>query len=251
MLISDPDRQDVGGRGMSADIPLSQRLSYGLGAVVLHGVIGAACLIGLEGHGLELRDAVAADEIAIYVETIVPTTMEDTVREEPQPAPAPESKGEEAEAEDLSLPVEPEAEVILPSARVQTVDLSVKPTVPQKPTVQKQVQHTLLAPQGQPRAQAESKRGWVKPSYPAYLRNPPPTYPKSARKRRLEGVVYLRVWVGADGRVQNIKIATSSAHRSLDQAAVKTVRTWRFIPAKRNGKARADEVIVPVRFRLK
>lgn len=242
---------------MSADIPLSQRLIYGLGALVLHGVIGAACLIGLEGQGLELREAVATDEIAIYVETIVPPAVEETVQEEPQPEPAPVPESEEevseveAEAEDLSLPVEEKAEVILPSARVQTVDLSVKPTVPQKPTVQKPAQHKPLAPQGQPRAQAESKRGWVKPSYPAYLRNPPPTYPKSARKRRLEGVVYLRVWVGADGRVQNIKIATSSAHRSLDQAAVKTVRTWRFIPAKRNGKACADEVIVPVRFRLK
>lgn len=240
---------------MSADIPLAQRLSYGLGAVVLHGVIGAACLIGLEGQGLELREAVAADEIAIYVETIVPPTVAETMQEELVPAPVPEREEEvsegETEAEDLSLPVEQEADAVLPSARVSAVELSVKPATPHKTTVQKQAEHIPLAPQVQPRAKIESSRGWIKPSYPAYLRNPPPAYPKSARKRRLEGVVQLRVWVSSEGRVQDVKIQTSSGHRQLDQEAVKTVRRWRFIPAKRNGVACADEVIVPVRFRLK
>ncbi|WP_417793714.1 TonB family protein [Terasakiella pusilla] len=260
MLIFDPEEGELGWRGISADLPLSQRLGYGFGAVVLHGVIGAACLIGLKGQGLEMREAVAADEIAIYVETVVPpAVVEQAVA---PPAPVPEIEEEVAQPEETSdveeppLPVKDDADMVLPRARIKMLAPEAKPTPPQKtlapqPIQAASVQGRKASLHAHQQAKAESPRGWVKPSYPAYLRNPPPTYPKSARKRRLEGVVHLRVWVSAEGGVQDIKIATSCGHRQLDEAAVKAVRTWRFLPAKRNGVAHAGEVIVPVRFRLK
>ncbi len=86
---------------------------------------------------------------------------------------------------------------------------------------------------------------------PAYSYNPKPAYPRSARRRGQEGTVLLRVEVLANGRVGEVVVDTSSGYESLDEAAVKAVRRWRFSPARR-GSARVNcWVRVPVKFDLK
>lgn len=81
--------------------------------------------------------------------------------------------------------------------------------------------------------------------------NPRPVYPELARKRGQEGIARVRCQVNAAGIVTNATLAQSSGHRLLDEAALKTVRKWRFKPALSNGQAVAGNVIVPVEFRLK
>ena len=84
----------------------------------------------------------------------------------------------------------------------------------------------------------------------AYLRNPAPRYPLDARRVGAEGTVLLRVWVGADGAPTRLEVQRSSGHRSLDEAALGTVKSWRFTPAQRGGEAVEGVVTVPLVFRL-
>ena len=80
--------------------------------------------------------------------------------------------------------------------------------------------------------------------------NSPPRYPLSARRRGLEGEVLLRVGVGSDGAVQNVSLWRSSGHGVLDRAALDAVRVWRFLPARRGTVPLAQEIFVPIKFRL-
>src|SRR5438477_8427297 len=63
---------------------------------------------------------------------------------------------------------------------------------------------------------------------PAYRKTPLPAYPAAARAERLEGLVVLAVLVGANGRVVDVSVASSSGHTVLDQAAAGAVKTWTF-----------------------
>ncbi len=84
----------------------------------------------------------------------------------------------------------------------------------------------------------------------AYLKNAPPQYPAVARKLKLEGTVTLRVLVSAEGRPQHVSLQKSSGVGVLDDAALKAVEGWSFVPAHRGNHPIATEVDVPVRFRL-
>jgi protein TonB len=85
---------------------------------------------------------------------------------------------------------------------------------------------------------------------PAYAENPVPAYPRVARRRGLEGEVWLRVRVSETGRVLHVEVHRSSGHRVLDQAAHKAVNRWRFHPALLGDVPVESEVLVPVRFQL-
>lgn len=83
-----------------------------------------------------------------------------------------------------------------------------------------------------------------------YLRNPPPVYPRAARRYGDQGRVLLKVLVSAQGAASAIRLEASSGHARLDEAAEETVRQWRFLPARRGTEAIDDWVLVPVVFRL-
>ena len=65
-----------------------------------------------------------------------------------------------------------------------------------------------------------------------------------------EGKVILRVSVSAQGTADNVEIKTSSGSQRLDDSAQKTVRNWKFIPAKRGDTAVQSWVLVPIIFKL-
>lgn len=75
-------------------------------------------------------------------------------------------------------------------------------------------------------------------------------YPSIALRKKLQGVVLLRVRVGVDGSALDVTVERSSSHPVLDQAAVRSVREWRFIPEIRAGAAVEGYVLVPIQFRL-
>ena len=83
-----------------------------------------------------------------------------------------------------------------------------------------------------------------------YLRNPPPVYPRAARRYGDQGRVLLKVLVSAQGAASAVRLEASSGHARLDEAAEETVRQWRFLPARRGTEAIDDWVLVPVVFRL-
>jgi protein TonB len=83
-----------------------------------------------------------------------------------------------------------------------------------------------------------------------YLRHSPPTYPVSARRKREEGTVTLRVLVSDAGQPEKIELERSSGSTALDRAALESVRRWRFAPARRGDAPHAAWVLVPIVFRL-
>lgn len=87
-------------------------------------------------------------------------------------------------------------------------------------------------------------------AHAGYLHNPAPEYPSLAQRRGWEGSVLLRVHVLANGSPSEIQIQTSSGREALDQAAVKAVQRWKFVPAKRGDVAQDGWVSVPLDFKL-
>lgn len=82
------------------------------------------------------------------------------------------------------------------------------------------------------------------------LSNPAPRYPFAARRRGQEGRVVLLVHVDAAGHADDVSVRQSSGHGLLDDAAVKTVETWRFVPARSGETPVVGTVEVPISFRL-
>jgi TonB family protein len=62
-------------------------------------------------------------------------------------------------------------------------------------------------------------------------------------------VCELRLIVGSDGNPRDIKI-THPLGMGLDEKSIEAVRTWRFEPARRDGRPVAVEITVTVSFRL-
>ncbi len=83
-----------------------------------------------------------------------------------------------------------------------------------------------------------------------YLQNPAPAYPAMSRRLQEEGKVLLQVKVTATGTAEHVQIKQGSGYPRLDEAALNTVRQWRFIPARRGDEAVAASVVVPIVFRL-
>lgn len=91
----------------------------------------------------------------------------------------------------------------------------------------------------------------VPPSFnAAYLNNPPPEYPRNARRNREQGRVIVRVMVNEAGRPERIELGESSGSQLLDRAALDVVRQWHFVPARRGQVPVSAWVLVPIIFRL-
>lgn len=83
-----------------------------------------------------------------------------------------------------------------------------------------------------------------------YLRNPAPPYPALSKRMGEEGKVVLRVSVNPQGTADSVDIKTSSGSPRLDESAQKTVRNWKFVPAKRGDTPVQSWVLVPIIFKL-
>lgn len=91
----------------------------------------------------------------------------------------------------------------------------------------------------------------AEPDYKAdYLNNPRPPYPMVARRMGYHGKVVLDVEVLAEGKAGDVKLHQSSGYDILDNAALQTVKTWRFSPARRFGQAVTQRFLVPIKFSL-
>jgi protein TonB len=92
----------------------------------------------------------------------------------------------------------------------------------------------------------------AEPDYKAdYLNNPRPPYPMVAQRMGYNGKVVLNVEVLAEGKAGQVLLHQSSGHEILDNAALQTVKTWKFSPAKRFGQPITRWFLVPVKFNLK
>lgn len=90
----------------------------------------------------------------------------------------------------------------------------------------------------------------IQTAHPDYAHNPGPDYPLALREQGIGGIVWLRVWVDQDGRPAEIRLHKGSGYRLLDDAALRAVRHWRFIPARVGPQPQASWVEFPIRFTL-
>ena len=93
----------------------------------------------------------------------------------------------------------------------------------------------------------EAGAGDQQPS-PTY--QPRPAYPEFARRLGHEGRVVIRVQVLSSGTVAAAIIHQSSGSAALDEAALATIKRWRFRPAQRAGQAVNATLNVPITFKL-
>ena len=63
-----------------------------------------------------------------------------------------------------------------------------------------------------------------------------PAYPAAALAAKHTGTVKLAFLVGADGKLADSKVETSSGHPALDDAAHQAIRLCKFSAASANGK---------------
>ncbi|WP_312515388.1 energy transducer TonB [Massilia sp.] len=167
----------------------------------------------------------------------LPAVLDDTLvwvkPEIPPPSPPPE-------------PPKPQVRSAPPEVIVPEVEVDVPP-----PPVEPQVQASTEAPPEpappmqteappQPAAQPSANSGQMRN---AVLANADgcakPDYPMRAARNGETGTVTLALLVGADGRVQQSRIQSSSGSRDLDRAAVSALSLCQFQPAMNNGAPEA------------
>jgi len=182
-----------------------------------------------------------------------------------KPAPVPEQKKEPLKPakerpqkkprEIAKIPDEPEP--VLPEKEVEIPDKPQTPPAEEKEEIIEPDQSETRSPEEEEileddhQGDAVSNMRAVQEAIPLYRINPPPRYPKIARKRGYQGTVMLSVFVDEDGLVKNLWVFTSSGYRLLDNAAVNAVRNWTFEPGMKGNRKVAMWVKVPIRFELK
>jgi TonB family protein len=85
------------------------------------------------------------------------------------------------------------------------------------------------------------------PPMPVY--KPEPPYTKEAQAAKVQGTVLLSVTVATDGTVSDVKV-TRPLDKGLDESAVKAVKSWKFLPATKDGKPVAWTGVVEVTFKF-
>jgi TonB family protein len=86
-------------------------------------------------------------------------------------------------------------------------------------------------------------------SMPRAIYAPEPEFSEEARIAKFQGEVTLLVTIGTDGRARNLSVVRSVG-MGLDQKALDAVRTWRFDPAKKDGRPVAVQMNIIVNFHL-
>ena len=201
-------------------------------------VAAHAALLWLALHGLSTPPLSGPSEHLMLASVVAEIPNMPATR----PAPAP-----------TQLTQRPHAQALPQTTAVPTAPSPVAATAAAESTPSANTATASTAP---PSAQAPSVRtaspaAVVLPSSDAdYLNNPAPVYPRMSRRMGEQGTVLVRVLISADGRAEQAEIRTSSGYARLDEAALDTVKRWRYVPGKRAGTAEAMWFNVPVRFVL-
>lgn len=84
----------------------------------------------------------------------------------------------------------------------------------------------------------------------SYLNNAPPRYPSLSKRLGEQGQVVIRALIETNGTASQASIKKSSGYDRLDQTALQTVQTWRYVPGKRAGLPAPMWFNIPVNFVL-
>ena len=142
-------------------------------------------------------------------------------------------------------------------AREKGIAVAMPVTIPITFRLPTTSQPTLVPnPSSQQQAKSEGIEDNLQPMFPggdqaliAYMSNNL-VYPEAAVRKQLQGRLFVRFVVEADGRLTNIAIHRS-AHPILDEEGMRMVRSMpRWVPARREGVAVAAPMMLPIIFKL-
>lgn len=200
--------------------PLGERAAAVALVLALHAALGLAWMMQPE------QPAIAVSEMSVSVAIQQAEVARPQAQSEPPP-PKPQLRIERAEKPLPKQPVQETAEAAPQPAAAVPVQTA-------------------------PPAVAAAPVADTVPDYHAsYLNNPRPAYPMAARRMGWEGRVVLNVEVLAEGSCGDVNVFQSSGHDVLDNAALRTVKGWRFVPASRAGHPITQWFKVPIQFSLK
>jgi len=218
----------------AAPAPAALRLSVAAACVV---ALHALALWGVQ-YGLQSRLKPLALR-SMRVEMIVPPAH--------QPVAPPAPKRIEPPAPKPAKPPKPVAQRA-PQPAPQPIPLAEPQPAPQadpqpaaEPVLAAATQPGTGAPAPAPAAPApvRAATGDGPPSTDAQCGNQKPPYPGMSSRLGETGEVLLSVLIGTDGKVQDVRLLTSSGYPRLDDAALKAVYSWRCQPVVRNGVPQA------------
>lgn len=106
-----------------------------------------------------------------------------------------------------------------------------------------------LANGAAPAAAADNPRAGGDVQQARLIRSVTPAYPAFAREHHVSGDVILDGLIDSDGNVASAKAISGPA--VLRQAAVETLRQWKYEPARLNGQPVATHLIVTMQFRTR
>ncbi|MBQ0794503.1 energy transducer TonB [Zhongshania sp.] len=159
----------------------------------------------------------------------------------PKPLPKPKPKPKPLPKPKQKLPPLPKAP---PSEKAISREDQAEEPQPPPPPVQKTAKlaeednKALGAPITPPRHDANP------------LNNPAPAYPTISRRLKEEGIVILELLILPDGKVGEVRVKKSSGFKRLDKTAMKAVKRWRYLPAKRGDQAISYWYLQPLEFSL-
>ena len=215
--------------------------------VLLHVILAFLFMLGLMEHTITPPEAPPV-LVELMQSQPTPKTIEQPVakptpiplRPQPVAAPAPTPQPQPSPSK-VSTPTE-----VAQAAPVAPVSA---PTAPTPPAPRAEATPAPAPPSPAPVVTAPSKTDVSIPaSYSAS--NQKPIYPNMSKRLGEQGTVVLRVLVKADGSAGEVEVKSSSNYSRLDQAAIDAVKTWRFNPAKIDGKATDEWYQVPIPFKL-
>jgi protein TonB len=104
-------------------------------------------------------------------------------------------------------------------------------------------------PQSAPRSAPQRLRVGGNVQAARLLQQVKPIYPASAEAAGISGTVLLRAIIGNDGTIMGLTVS-SSPDPALSDAAVESVRQWRYQPTLLNGQPVEVLTTISVNFRL-
>ncbi len=218
---------------------ISRQVAIALSVLLLHVGLIYALYSGLLNRAVEL--VVPAVILSQLIEPSAPKTTPPPVLPPPAlpPAPTPVKK---------TITKAPTVAAPLP---VAINDPTPAPNAPVGTTAPQSAPAPITVPVAAAPVAAPSSPAVQLPSSDAdYLQNPRPPYPSISRRLNEQGKTTVRVMIGADGKPQRAEIAKSSGFTRLDDAAIATVMSWRYVPGKRGGVAEAMWFNVPINWVL-
>ena len=87
---------------------------------------------------------------------------------------------------------------------------------------------------------------------PRPIREVIPEYPNAERKKGVEGVVILEIFVNAEGRVDSVRVLSNTTRsKRLELSAIEAAYKSLYVPAKRDGRNVPIWIQRPYRFERK